>query len=123
MGIGTRMDWAPFQMDANSGYTAAVQRMLLDSVGDTVYILPALPGRFVAGRATGMLAAGNVLVDIGWDQRTEHAQVWLHAQIPLTSISLVFPGPINTGDYVACRQLSGLALKKGETRSFIFALN
>ena len=123
MGIGTRMDWAPFQMDANSGYTAAVQRMLLDSVGDTVYILPALPGRFVAGRATGMLAAGNVLVDIEWDQRAEHAQVWLHAQIPLTSISLVFPGPINTGDYVACRQLSGLALKKGETRSFTFALN
>ncbi|GIP28476.1 hypothetical protein J23TS9_36060 [Paenibacillus sp. J23TS9] len=67
MGIGLSMDWAPFQIDANMGWTAAVQEMLLYSEPGLLRILPALPDRWSRGRANGMLACGNIEADVDWD--------------------------------------------------------
>ncbi|WP_136607796.1 glycosyl hydrolase family 95 catalytic domain-containing protein [Paenibacillus dokdonensis] len=67
MGIGLSMDWAPFQIDANMGWTAAVQEMLLYSEPGLMRILPALPDRWSRGRANGMLASGNIEADVDWD--------------------------------------------------------
>ncbi|MEC0241142.1 glycoside hydrolase N-terminal domain-containing protein [Paenibacillus dokdonensis] len=67
MGIGLSMDWAPFQIDANMGWTAAVQEMLLYSEPGLMRILPALPDRWGCGRANGMLACGNIETDVDWD--------------------------------------------------------
>lgn len=77
MGIGLSMDWAPFQIDANMGFTAAVQEMLLYSEPGRIRILPALPDRWRRGRAHGLLACGNIEVDVDWDREKEALTVTL----------------------------------------------
>lgn len=67
MGIGLSMDWAPVQLDANMGWTAAVQEMLLYSEPGRLKVLPALPSRWKKGRVQGMMACGSIEVDIDWD--------------------------------------------------------
>lgn len=68
MGIGLDLDWAPFQIDANMGWTSAVQEMLLYSEPGLIRILPALPDRWRKGSAAGMLACGGIGADLAWDQ-------------------------------------------------------
>ncbi|MEC0371666.1 glycosyl hydrolase family 95 catalytic domain-containing protein [Paenibacillus chibensis] len=77
MGIGLSMDWAPFQIDANMGFTAAVQEMLLYSEPGLIRILPALPDRWRRGRAHGLLACGNIEVDVDWNREKEALTVML----------------------------------------------
>ncbi|GIO32550.1 MULTISPECIES: glycosyl hydrolase family 95 catalytic domain-containing protein [Paenibacillus] len=67
MGIGLSMDWAPVQLDANMGWTAAVQEMLLYSEPGRLKVLPALPSKWRKGRVQGLLACGGIEVDIDWD--------------------------------------------------------
>lgn len=69
MGIGLKLDWAPFQIDANMGFTAAVQEMLLYSEPGLLRILPALPDRWSRGSARGMLACGSIEADVCWDRQ------------------------------------------------------
>lgn len=67
MGIGVDLEWAPFQIDANMGWTAAVHEMLLFSVPGKLSLLPALPGRLGRGAAGPMLARGAIEVSLEWD--------------------------------------------------------
>lgn len=67
MGIGVRMPWAPVQLDANMGMTAALNEMLMQSYGDTILVLPALPARLRQGHVKGLLTRQGILVDICWD--------------------------------------------------------
>lgn len=77
MGIGVDMEWAPVQLDANMGFSAAVQEMLLFSVPGQIHILPALPTSWKKGRVKNMLARGNVTVSMEWDQGKETVHVEL----------------------------------------------
>jgi len=68
MGIGVNMEWAPYQIDANMGWTSAVQEMLLFSVPGRIELLPALPAKWKKGSVTGLRARDGITVSIEWDQ-------------------------------------------------------
>lgn len=56
----------PFQIDGNLGYSAAVAEILVQSQGEELVLLPALPPSWRNGEATGFIARGNIRVDLKW---------------------------------------------------------
>ncbi len=69
MGIGSNMSMAPFQIDANMGWTGAVQEMLLFSKPGFLKVLPAVPKKWIKGEIAGLLARGSIEVSIRWDMQ------------------------------------------------------
>jgi alpha-L-fucosidase 2 len=70
---GITMFWGhgalpPFQIDANMGFAAAVQEMLLFSAPGWIKLLPALPERWAHGRITGLSTRCGVTVSLDWDK-------------------------------------------------------
>jgi alpha-L-fucosidase 2 len=66
----------PFQLDGNMGAAAGIAEMLVQSCGDTVVLLPALPAVWPEGRVTRLRVAGGIEVDISWsDGRVKQANL------------------------------------------------
>ncbi len=79
MGICVDLPWAPFQIDANMGWTAAVQEMLCFSQPGWIKLLPALPRKWKHGSLEGLLCRGGVRLDLAWDQQTGKIEAQLLA--------------------------------------------
>lgn len=89
-GVGLDMELAPYQIDANLGWTAAVQEMLLFSEHGHVTLLPALPSRWANGSVRGLLARNGVEISIQWSDggRNVTASVISHGKARSLKVSI-----------------------------------
>ena len=68
------------QVDGALGMTAAIAEMLLQSDGNEIRFLPALPGSWNKGEAKGLRARGGFEVDFNWDSgRLQKVTILSHA--------------------------------------------
>ncbi len=62
----------PFQIDSNLGLPAAVAELLVQSYGDKITILPALPQEWKNGEVTGFMARGGFELSFSWKDGILH---------------------------------------------------
>lgn len=60
----------PFQIDGNFGATAGMTEMVLQSEGDSIELMPAVPSKWKSGNVTGLRARGAVTVDVNWSDNS-----------------------------------------------------
>ncbi|MDR0866620.1 MAG: glycoside hydrolase N-terminal domain-containing protein [Candidatus Symbiothrix sp.] len=60
----------PFQIDGNFGATAGMTEMLVQSQGESIELLPALPDTWNAGSFDGLKVRGNFEISANWSDKT-----------------------------------------------------
>jgi len=59
----------PFQIDGNFGATAGMTEMLVQSQGEYLEMLPAIPDKWSAGSFNGIKARGNFALNAQWENK------------------------------------------------------
>ncbi len=57
-----------YELDGNTGFTAGIAEMLLQSYNNEIRIMPAIPTDWKVGKVTGLTAHGGTVVDIEWTE-------------------------------------------------------
>ena len=86
----------PFQIDGNFGICAAMNRMLAQSNGERVILLPALPGQWETGSVKGLRLVGNAELSMTWEN-----------------------GKIVTAEIAACSDYHTTVMYGGQTRDVV----
>lgn len=66
---------APFQIDANLGYTSAIYEMLMYTDNTKIKLLPALYSEWKRGSVENLHARGGYIVSIYWDESAVKAKI------------------------------------------------
>lgn len=65
-----------YELDGNTGFTAAVAECLVQSQGGVLRLLPALPPSWTEGRVSGLRARGGLTIDMEWkENRLTHSRI------------------------------------------------
>ena len=83
----------PFQIDGNFGICAAMNRMLAQSSGERVILLPALPAKWGTGSVRGLRLVGNAELSMKWEN-----------------------GKITTAEILACSDYHTTVVYEGRSR-------
>ena len=98
-----------YSFDGNAGGTAGIAEMLLQSDGEELELLPALPAGWPEGAVTGLRARGGLSVDIRWrDGRLLGAQITADRDTRMR---------VRYGDVVAAEQFAAAEPRRIEPRS------
>ncbi|MCL2847607.1 MAG: glycoside hydrolase N-terminal domain-containing protein [Firmicutes bacterium] len=127
MGSGKVDTWASYTVEPNASLTSAVQEMIVQSSGNTIKLLPALPGNMGKGSIEGFLTrAGVEIVLLEWDSRKGNVTAKIKAK-KATKINIQLPKgtkrfnnnkPINKEKFDSETGLvSGLELQSGKVIS------
>ncbi len=65
-GAGSFME--VYELDGNTGFSMAVMELLIQSHGDCIRLLPALPEAWPEGRLEGAVLRGGITLDLYWEQ-------------------------------------------------------
>lgn len=69
-----------YELDGNTGFTACVAEMLIQSHRSETELLPALPKAWKSGRVKGLCARGGFVVDLEWKENIL-THVRIHAKV------------------------------------------
>lgn len=121
MGVSVDLDWAPFQIDANMGWTAAIQEMLLFSRPGLLSVLPALPARLKEGSAGPLLARGAIQVHLQWDMEEGRITAEFESLHKDQEVELILPDRFQPQDKLSSP--SKLFLPKSERVTVVYQNN
>lgn len=64
-----------YELDGNTGFTAGVAEMLLQSYSGDIHVLPAIPSNWKEGSYKGMVAYGGHKVSTAWNENTVFVEI------------------------------------------------
>ena len=92
---------APFQIDANMGFTSAVYEMLLYSDTERIKLLPALPTDWKSGSVERINARGGFVLSYEWTKNEINVEITAtrNSKVELCAVSYEIQGECESGSY------------------------